>query len=54
MDGLLNIGYDSFMGIEIGGDIKQVDEENSIEQVSSIENDVVTFTDGESVQGTWK
>ena len=34
--------------------IKQVDEENSIEQVSSIENDVVTFTDGESVQGTWK
>ena len=34
--------------------IKSVDEANSIEQVSSIENDVVSFADGETVEGIWK
>ena len=34
--------------------LKQLDEENSIEQVSIIENDVVTFVDGETIPGLLK
>ena len=34
--------------------IKKVDEESGIEQISSIENDIVSFTDGETIQGFWK